>query len=163
MDLESKLSFSNSVKNLFSKVLNSNSSKSLLHSWGFGFSNFSFSSSNSIGTSRIILANSFDSIALSLFSSIAFLIDLLSILSVFSNISSMLSKSCIRSFAFFSPMEGTPGILSELSPQSPSISTTCSGLFTENFSLTSSTPKISNSEPILPGLYISIFSSTNCA
>ena len=61
------------------------------------------------------------------------------ILSTFFNKFSTEPNSLINSAAVLTPMLGTPGILSELSPASACTSITLSGV-TPNFSLTSSMP-----------------------
>ena len=62
---------------------------------------------------------------------------------------SILPNSIISSFAVFSPIPFTPGMLSAESPISPSISTTFSG-GTPNFSITFCTSMISTSDTLLP-------------
>ena len=66
-------------------------------------------------------------------------------------------------FAVFSPTPGSPGILSAASPIIPRKSITCSGLSISNLAKTSGIPHISMSFPIRAGLYMKIFSETNCA
>ena len=75
----------------------------------------------------------------------------------------MLENCWISCFAFFSPIEGTPGILSEESPQCPNMSITCEGVVISKRCHTSSTPHISFGFAPLPSFNILIFSSTNCA
>ena len=72
------------------------------------------------------------------------------------------SNSAISLEAFFSPMPGIPGILSDASPQSPRMSITCSGRLIPYFSHTSLTPNIFAGSPPFAGLKINILSLTNC-
>ena len=130
-------------KNFCAKLLNSSSPNSSAQRCISGLEICNRSGSNSIGTSNTMVAKNLDSNACSLLSSRALRNDLASILSLFAIASSMEENCFKRAFAFFSPIPATPGILSELSPQSPNISITCLGFCTSKRSNTSSTPHIS--------------------
>ncbi len=151
-----------SPKTRLAKVRNSSSSNSAFRAGSSGGLSFSFSSSKDTGTSRMMVASCFDISACSAFSRILLRMASFSILPAclirFSTVS--YSSSSLR--AVFSPTPGIPGILSDASPQSPSISITCEGRFTPNFSHTSFTPIITAGSPGLPGLYCSTFSVTSC-
>jgi len=114
------------VKNRLAKFRNSNSSNSFFSASTSGSVTLNSSSSNSTGASNIMVANSFERSAWSAkFSTFSFCFPFS--LSVFLSRFSTDSNSAIKSLALFSPIPGTPGILSEASPHKPNISMSCSG------------------------------------
>ena len=96
----------------------------------FHSSNFKSSKLSSIGTSRFILPKVLDKNAKSLFSSnfsFCFPFKSDSPFSNFSYILSMFPYFWISDNAVFSPIPGTPGMLSEVSPCNPFTSINCFG------------------------------------
>jgi len=120
--------------------LNFEKTSSLFHSFILNSSRFS-----SIGTSKFIVPSVLESIANSLFSnnlSFAFGFKSSSPFSIASYIPSIVLYFFTSSNAVFSPIPGTPGILSEVSPCKPFTSISCFGV-TPYFFNTSSLPKVS--------------------
>ena len=96
----------------------------------FHSSSFKSSKLSSIGTSRFILPSVLDKYANSLFSSIfsfCFPFKSDSPFSNFSYILSIVPYFCISDSAVFSPIPGTPGMLSDVSPCNPFTSINCFG------------------------------------
>ncbi len=140
-DPSSPFSAKSSVNTRFAYVLNSSSTKSSFRAFWSGSDQVSFSSSNSTGTSSMMVASCFERIPCSAkFSTFSFCLPFS--LSVFSRRFSSESNSLISLVAVFSPMPGIPGMLSEASPHSPRMSITCSGLFNPYLSHISFTPNI---------------------
>ena len=156
------VSFENVFRKLSVNLLNSSSSKISVTPEISGSHISKSFSSNSTGTSNNILANSLESNPNSLDASTFSFIFPLS-LSVLAKRFSMEPNSAINFFAVFSPTPGSPGMLSALSPIIPRKSITCSGVSTSNFFCTSGIPQTSYPPPNELGLYIKIFSETNCA
>ena len=103
------------------------------------------SNSSSIGTSKFMVPSVLESIANSLFSkslSFTFGFKSSSPFSIVSYNPSIVLYFLISSNAVFSPIPGTPGILSEVSPCKPFTSISCFGV-TPYFFSTSSLPKVS--------------------
>ena len=104
-------------------VLNSSSAKRGSNSSRLGASRISLSSSKAIGTSKIMVANFFETKPCAAkFSTFSFCFPFSSC--TLAMIFSILPYCLMSAFAVFSPMPGIPGILSTASPQSPKISIT---------------------------------------
>ena len=114
------------------------------------------------GTSRMMVTSSFESIACSLlFSRFSFCLPLS--WSVDSRIFSM-EPNCLMSFlAVFSPIPGTPGMLSAASPQRPRMSMTCDTRSMSHCSRMVGTSRSSTSEPFLPGFHMVVVGLTSWA
>ena len=100
-----------------------------------------FAKSVSMGTSLSIVANSFDILAISLLFSMFSRALFFFICSVLFKMFSISPNCSNKDNAVFSPIPGTPGMLSEASPIKPFNSTTCSGVMLYcaiNFSLSNS-------------------------
>ena len=141
-------------------VLNSSSSKMLRSESSSASSRTRESISSWMGTSILIVARNFEKVIISRFVS-TFVFSAPFSWSVCSNKFSMLPNSEISFWAVFSPTPGHPGILSEESPISPSMSITCAGDWMSNLAFTSSTP-ITSKPPVCLGRYINTLSLTNC-
>jgi len=107
------------------RVRNSSSSKILRSSSSFGSSRTSVFMSSLIGTSTLMVARNLEKAIISRFASTLVLSAPFS-RSVWASRFSMLPNSATSFCAVFSPTPGQPGMLSEESPISPSMSMTCS-------------------------------------
>ena len=126
------------------KVRNSISSKIFRSASSSACSLTSSSIFNSMGTSILMVARNLEKVIISLlFSTLVRSAPFKS--STCSSKFSMLPYSAINFCAVFSPTPGHPGILSEASPMSPSISMTWEGDWMSNLAFTCSTPITSNS------------------
>ena len=112
---------------------------------------------SSISTLLCKVTSFFDKIILSTLSEIRFFILSLFINAYFSIKFSTFLNSDIKLEAVFTPIPGTPGTLSTLSPIRACTSITLSGV-TPNFSFTLST----SMKTFLIGSYIFMFSETSC-
>ncbi len=112
------------------------------------------------GTSRMMVTSSFERRACSLlFSRFSFCLPLS--WSVDSRIFSM-DPNCLMSFlAVFSPIPGTPGMLSEASPQRPRMSMTCDVSLISHFSRMAGRSSSSISDPFLPGFHMVVVGLTS--
>ena len=141
------------------RVRNSISSKIFRSSSSFGSSLFSSSMFNVMGTSILIVARNLEnSIIFRLASTLVFKAPFSS--AEWERRFSMLPYCAINFCAVFSPTPGQPGMLSELSPISPSISMTCAGDWISNFAFTSSMP-ITSKPPVCLGRYMKTFPPTS--
>ena len=141
-------------------VRNSSSSKILRSASSSACSRTSEFMSSWIGTSILIVARNFEKMIISRFVS-TFVFNAPFNWSVCSRRFSMLPNSAINFWAVFSPTPGHPGILSEESPISPSISITCAGDWISNLAFTCSIPITSNSLSPYLGRYMNTWSVTS--
>ena len=133
-------------------VRNSSSSKIRRSESSSACSRTSLSISSWIGTSILIVARNLEKVISSLLVS-TFVFKAPFSWSVCSSRFSILPNSAISFWAVFSPTPGQPGILSEASPISPSMSITCAGDWISNFAFTSSMP-ITSKPPVCLGRYM---------
>ena len=131
--------FSTFLSILCAKVLNSSSLNIFCSSSSLGSFTLSSSMLSEMFTSVLMVARNFENRIFSVFSSTFFFRAPVSRW-VFCSSCSM-EPNCFISFtAVFSPTPGHPGILSAVSPISPSRSITCEVLLISYFCFTSSTP-----------------------
>ena len=144
------------------RVRNSNSLKSAFSASSSRGERIRSSHVTAIGTSRMIVASSFDRSAWSAWvSTFSFCLPLS--LDELAMMFSIEPNSAISFLAVFSPMPGMPGILSAASPHRPRMSMTCSARSISQFLSIVGRSMTSWSEPLRPGFHMQVFSEMSCA